>query len=88
MLGVLLGPALAWLSQGWALAYAGFLALYTTIVVAVSLSMAARPGGLRLLPWLPLVFFAVHAGSGWGILREAVAGIWPQSRVVPIRVPR
>jgi hypothetical protein len=30
-----------------------------------------------LLPLLPLVFATVHAGAGWGVIYEAVAGRKP-----------
>jgi succinoglycan biosynthesis protein ExoA len=72
--GVLLGPLVAWLSPWLALLYGGTLALYAAVVLLVSLTVACRTRRPALLPWLPLVFAAIHLGSGWGIVREWLTG--------------
>jgi succinoglycan biosynthesis protein ExoA len=76
--GLLAGPLLGLLSPWLALAYFGGLALYAAVVLLVSLAVAARARRLGMLPWLPLVFAAIHLGAGTGILSEAVAGRRPR----------
>ena len=73
VLGALLGPAVAWLSPWLAGLYAGALALYGLVVIVASLLIALRARDLRLLPWLPAVFVAIHCGAGAGLLLEGVA---------------
>jgi succinoglycan biosynthesis protein ExoA len=76
LLGVVAGPAFAWLSPWLLLAYAGSLGLYALIVALASLVLAVRARDLRLLPWLPLAFATIHVGAGAGILREWLMGLW------------
>jgi succinoglycan biosynthesis protein ExoA len=68
--GVLLGPlaALAWAPL--AVVYFAVLLLYATILLAGSIAIARHAHDYRLIPWLPLVFATVHAGSGTGLLWE------------------
>jgi len=72
LLGLMAGPGLATLLPALAAVYLGALTLYMVIILGASLAIAARPGQVGLLPWLPLVFAAIHLGSGWGILYEMV----------------
>jgi succinoglycan biosynthesis protein ExoA len=72
--GVVLGPLLAWLWPALWLVYGGVLGLYALTVLLFSVGLAARERRAELLPWLPLVFAAIHAGAGAGILREWLAG--------------
>src|SRR5262245_30324691 len=74
--GVFLGPVLAWLSPWLAAAYAASIGLYAFLVLLASLTTSLWPGHFRLLPWLPLVFVTIHAGSGAGILYELFAGLF------------
>jgi succinoglycan biosynthesis protein ExoA len=74
VLGLIVGPAAAWLSPWLAAAYAGCVSVYLLAVVLTSLCLAVKARDLRLLPWLPAVFFAIHLGAGAGILLEGVAG--------------
>jgi succinoglycan biosynthesis protein ExoA len=74
VLGVLAGPALAWLSPWLAGAYAAALGLYALVVALVTVELAVRARDPRLLPWLPLAFVAIHFGAGAGILLEAARG--------------
>jgi succinoglycan biosynthesis protein ExoA len=74
VLGLMAGPLLAWLSPVLAALYGGALVLYAAVVLLVSLTLAARAGRAALLPWLPLVFAAIHTGAGAGMLTEWVAG--------------
>jgi succinoglycan biosynthesis protein ExoA len=69
--GLALGPATRFVWPPLWTAYLGLVALYLLIILGVSLSQALRPGRVRLLPWLPLIYVAVHMGTGWGIVREA-----------------
>jgi glycosyltransferase involved in cell wall biosynthesis len=71
--GNLMGPPLSLLFWPVALTHAFLLALYVAVVAVVSLGIAWHKRDLRQLPWLPLVFVTVHAGAGWGLLREAFA---------------
>jgi succinoglycan biosynthesis protein ExoA len=93
LLGVVTGPALAWLSPWLALAYAGSLGLYALIVAVASLVLAVKARDLRLLPWLPLAFGTIHGGAGAGILQEAVTALWRRRAAdavdtLPKRLPR
>jgi succinoglycan biosynthesis protein ExoA len=83
VLGLVAGPALAALWPALAAAYAGALALYASAVAAVSLQIARRPGSLRLLPWLPLIFPTIHLGAGCGILEEWLFGRLRARRSIP-----
>lgn len=47
--------------------------LYVLIVSAESLRIAFR-NGFAHLKYLPFIIFTVHAGLGWGFIREAFAG--------------
>jgi succinoglycan biosynthesis protein ExoA len=75
VLGLVAGPFAALLSPWLAAAYAAAVGVYLVTVVVASLCLTAKARDPRLLPWLPAVFFAIHAGAGSGILLEAVAGI-------------
>jgi succinoglycan biosynthesis protein ExoA len=74
VLGVALGPAVAWVSPWLLLAYAGTLGLYAGLVVLASVTSAMRARDGWILPWLPLVFVTIHTGAGCGLLREWLAG--------------
>jgi succinoglycan biosynthesis protein ExoA len=86
--GNLLGPLHALLFQPLALAHACLLFAYLAIVTAASLGIAFRKRDLRQLPWLPLVFVTIHAGAGWGLLREGFAqlrtGFRPKRQGEPV----
>jgi succinoglycan biosynthesis protein ExoA len=75
--GVALGPMAAVCHPLLALAYAATLGLYALVVLACSIALCVRRRDPALLPWLPPAFAAVHAGAGWGVLYEAVAGKRP-----------
>lgn len=62
--GALLWPALA---------LTALYCLYGALVTGESLRISMR-SGLKYLKHLPFVILAVHAGLGWGFLKEAVAG--------------
>jgi succinoglycan biosynthesis protein ExoA len=72
--GVALGPLAALCHPLLAVAYAGTLGVYALVLLACSVALCVRRRDAALLPWLPLVFATVHAGAGWGVLYEAVAG--------------
>ena len=80
VLGLVAGAAGAWLSPLLAAAYAGGVGTYLLAVVVASLWLTARARDLRLLPWLPLVFLAIHLGAGTGILLEGFAGTGREAR--------
>ena len=83
VLGVVLGPAAAALAPWLGPVYAGTLGLYGLLVALATLTGVLRTRDVRLLPWLPVVFVAIHAGAGCGILRELVAGARPAERAAP-----
>jgi succinoglycan biosynthesis protein ExoA len=70
VLGLAGGPALFWLPGWFGGIYWGALAAYAVLVAAASLWIAARPGRLQSLCWLPPVFVTIHVASGVGVLRE------------------
>lgn len=70
VLGLILGPLLSLFSPLLATTFASVLALYGLILLLGSLAIAAKSRELRLLPWLPLVFIAIHVGAGTGIVKE------------------
>jgi succinoglycan biosynthesis protein ExoA len=70
VLGVLLGPLLAWFVPFLRALYLGCLAVYGTAVLATTVALACKARQWRMLPWGPPVFLAIHAGAGTGILLE------------------
>ena len=72
--GVILGlvPALLWEPCGRI--YGGVLAIYFAAVLAESLRLTFVTKQIELLGWFPCVFVTIHAGSGYGLLREFLAG--------------
>jgi polysaccharide deacetylase family protein (PEP-CTERM system associated) len=74
LVGLAVGPVLAAYSSWLGAAYAGVVGLYALAVLLTGVYLALRAGDGRLLPWLPLVFAAIHGGAGVGILQEVVAG--------------
>jgi succinoglycan biosynthesis protein ExoA len=71
LLGLLVGPLLAFLGPWLAAAYLGSVGLYAATVLLISLALGLRSP--RLLRWLPLVFVTIHVGAGAGILLEALS---------------
>jgi succinoglycan biosynthesis protein ExoA len=74
LLGVLAGPLAVALFRPLAPFYLGTLAMYALSVLLTSLGLSVRARDWRLLLWLPLVFVAIHAGAGAGILSEGLTG--------------
>ena len=87
VLGVALGPAVAWLSPWLAVTYAGTLAAYALVVLLASVVLAVKARDLRLLPWLPLVFLAIHFGAGAGIVLEAFTRVGRRPRAAGATLP-
>ena len=73
-MGLITGPFLAMLSPWLAAIYFGTIAIYVAMVIAVSLGLAARRNAWSLMPIIPLVFAAIHLGSGAGTLLELLRG--------------
>jgi len=73
LLGLVAGPLFAWHSPWLAATYASVVAVYAAVVAATSIGLSLQARDLRFLPWLPLVFGAIHLGAGFGVLRECVA---------------
>jgi succinoglycan biosynthesis protein ExoA len=74
VLGLIAGPIAAWLSPWLAAAYGAAVGVYLLAVVLVSVGLAVKARDPRLLPWLPVIFLAIHLGAGSGILLESIAG--------------
>ena len=70
LLGVAAGPLLTWHSVALGIVYLCVLGLYALTLLTASALLSLRAGDLRLLPWLPLVFAAIHFGAGYGAWRE------------------
>jgi len=85
ILGLIAGAMLTPFSSFLAAAYGSVVALYVLTVGLTSTALASRERDLRLLPWLPLVFFTIHAGAGCGILQEWLARQKPKTAVTPRR---
>jgi succinoglycan biosynthesis protein ExoA len=73
LLGLLLGPIGAIFGKWLAVAYLGGIVVYASAVLVVSLAISLHRWSVRLAPWLPLVFGAIHCGAGAGILLELAA---------------
>jgi succinoglycan biosynthesis protein ExoA len=88
VLGLLLGPVLAWLSSALGAAYAGTVCLYAALVALASAMSSLRARDVRLLLWLPLVFVTIHLGAGCGSLLELFvpgrAAATRQPTIVPL----
>src|SRR5438477_5022656 len=70
LLGLLAGPLLACFSSWLGLLYFGALAFYAAAVTCASIAIAVEGRDWGMLPWGPVVFLAIHAGAGAGILAE------------------
>lgn len=49
--------------------------LYAVMIIIESIRIGLR-AGIKYLPVLPLIFFTVHFGLGWGFLKETTADIF------------
>jgi glycosyltransferase involved in cell wall biosynthesis len=73
------------LASGWlAAASATMFGLYGLAVLVTSVAIVLRKRDVKLLPWLLLVFPAIHFGAGFGILKE---WLWGARRSRPAGVP-
>jgi succinoglycan biosynthesis protein ExoA len=75
--GAVLGPLTALCHPLLAVVYASVMAFYALILLLFSIGACVRRRDAAMLPLLPLIFATVHAGAGWGVLFEAVAGRKP-----------
>jgi hypothetical protein len=75
LLGLLTGPLLALFSPVLCSVYHLALILYAVLVVGVSCQLAWQQRNFRLLPVLPLVYGAIHLGTGAGAIGEVLAWI-------------
>jgi hypothetical protein len=85
LLGMLAGPLAAALLPALMPVYLATLALYGLLVGLTSVVLAARARDAGLLPWLPFVFAAIHAGAGYGVLRETLTS-WRASTPPELRL--
>jgi succinoglycan biosynthesis protein ExoA len=75
--GVVAGSMLACWSFLLALIYAVVLGTYAATLLLFSAALCMRQRDIRLLPILPLVFLAIHAGAGAGAWCEFLLGSSP-----------
>src|SRR5262245_26313212 len=54
--------------------YSAIVGLYLLAVLLASVHATVKAKNWSLLPWLPLVFLAVHMGSAWGVIGELLFG--------------
>jgi succinoglycan biosynthesis protein ExoA len=80
LLGLAIGPLLAWLLSPLWFVYGGVVGLYVLAVLGTSIALARQEPAL--LPLLPPVFLAVHFGAGAGVLWEAATGRRPGAETV------
>ncbi len=71
--GVIIGPIVCSIVPPLWTLYAAFIAIWTIALLAESARLAIQSGDRATLRWLPIVFAAVHTGSGWGVLRETLS---------------
>jgi succinoglycan biosynthesis protein ExoA len=83
VLGAVLGPVAAALVPWLGILYTAALGLYGVLVALASLTCVLKTREPCLLPWLPAVFVAIHAGAGYGILHELLLGARPVTTVAP-----
>lgn len=74
VLGVLVGLPLCFIDRTLCLFYLGVILLYLLAVCGESVRLAAMSRRWSILPYLPWVFFVIHFGFGYGILREFIFG--------------
>jgi len=73
--GLLVGLPLAFWSPWLRAIYLSVIGLYLLMVLAASGRAALQNRqGVRMAPWLPPVFFAIHGGAGAGVLYELIFG--------------
>jgi succinoglycan biosynthesis protein ExoA len=89
MLAMVLAPVLIWMVPWLGILYGvGGLAYFMALGLT-SLVLAVRQRRFRLLGWLPLVFLAIHAGAGMGILQESLCAMGRrQPSQEPILLPQ
>jgi succinoglycan biosynthesis protein ExoA len=74
LVGLIGGAAVAALLPWFAVLYFAGLGTYVAALLGTSVYLAAKHRDPGMLPWLPAVFASIHAGAGYGILREAIVG--------------
>lgn len=75
--GCVAGLGLMWTSFWLMLVYLAALAVYGLVVAGTAAWIALGRRDLAVLAWLPMVFAAIHVGSGVGIVGEFVVGRRP-----------
>jgi succinoglycan biosynthesis protein ExoA len=71
-LGVVLGPVASMLMPMLWLVYGACIGLYLALLIGYTLTLSLR--SLRVLPWLPPIFLAIHGGAAAGVLWELAFG--------------
>jgi hypothetical protein len=74
VLGIVIGPCLAWLGPAGLAVYVGGLGTYLAIVLTMSLALAVKSKDLAASAWLPLVYITIHFAAGVGVLQEWALG--------------
>jgi len=72
LLGCGTGPLLSLIIGPLGLVFLMTMAVYATLLLSVAVPIAFRNRDLRYLAIVPIVFLAIHAGSGYGSLYEFI----------------
>ena len=70
LLGLGAGPLVCWFVPPLWYLYIGTVVLYCLLVMSFTLALAVTHRSWRFLALLPIVYFTIHAASGWGVIRE------------------
>jgi succinoglycan biosynthesis protein ExoA len=68
--GVVCGPIVCWAMPLLWPAYLSIVTIYLLAIIGESTRLAWQAGNIYTLLWLPVVFAAIHIGSGSGVLLE------------------
>jgi succinoglycan biosynthesis protein ExoA len=74
VLGIVIGPGLAWFGPAGSAVYLTGLGAYLAIVLTMSLALAVKSKDIAASAWLPLVFITIHFAAGVGVLQECALG--------------
>jgi len=74
LIGLLAGPIICWLIPIFWYVYGSTLLIYVILACFFSFRAALQLESKSIFFRLPLIFFVIHIGSGWGLLAEFLFG--------------
>jgi len=80
-IGVVVGPLVCSLVPVLWYLYWLVIGAYLVAILTASIHASRKEKNIALLPWLPFVFLAVHLGSAWGAISEALLSQRPATKV-------